>query len=122
MSHKQQISCWGENVAADFFSGQGFVIAGRNLRTHYSEIDLIVRRDNLTVPVEVKAWISSLFGPPEVAILSRKQEHLHAAVERYLQEHAKFGGRLAHRRSRCGRVAGLQTSHHAIRKCHISLR
>jgi putative endonuclease len=92
MNHNQQIGRWGENVAADFFSSQGFVIAGRNVRTPYGEIDLIVRRDNLTVFVEVKARTSSLFGPPEVAISSRKQEHLHAAVEHYLQEHIELGG------------------------------
>jgi putative endonuclease len=46
---------WGERLAECWLLGKGFRTIGRGMRTPVGEIDLIVRRRNLLVFVEVKS-------------------------------------------------------------------
>jgi putative endonuclease len=85
---------WGENRAAEYLTEKGYALVERNFRTPYGEIDLIVRREAdqqggrpELVFVEVKTRRSATFGDPEVSVSSRKQAHLLAAVQRYMQDH-----------------------------------
>ena len=55
----------GEQLAADFLVKNGFTILERNYRYKRSEIDLIVRKDNWLIFVEVKLRKSASFGYPE---------------------------------------------------------
>ncbi len=86
-THNRQIGQWGENAAADYLIAQGYELVGRNVRTHYGEIDLIARRGEIAIFVEVKTRTSASFGPPEVAVSARKQQHMLAAAEEYAAEH-----------------------------------
>jgi len=86
-THNQRIGQWGEAIAADYLSAQGCEILARNVRTPYGEIDLIARRADVTVFVEVKTRTSATYGLPEEAITQRKREHMLAAAERYAAEH-----------------------------------
>lgn len=86
MSRNQSVGRWGEQAAADHLCQHGYEIAGRNVRTPYGEIDLIVRKDGLTIFVEVKARTSASFGPPEVAVTPRKQAHMLACADYYAQQ------------------------------------
>lgn len=86
MSTRQEIGKWGETVASEYLTGQGFTILERNVRTPYGEIDLIARLGDLLVFVEVKARTSHQYGYPEEAITYRKQAHLRSSVEYYIQE------------------------------------
>lgn len=86
-SHNQRIGQWGESVAADHLIAQGCEIMASNVRTPYGEIDLIARRADVTLFVEVKTRTSTSFGLPEVAVSARKQEHMLASAEHYAAEH-----------------------------------
>ncbi len=92
MPHQKQVlGRWGEQLAADYFSQQGYIILARNEHTPHGEIDLIVQSDeqptSTIVFVEVKARSTTLFGPPEEAVNWRKQAHLRAAIAYYMQHH-----------------------------------
>ena len=84
--HNQKIGQWGEEIASAFLQKQGYQLVDQNLRTPYGEIDLIVRRGEITVFVEVKTRTSARYGYPEDSINLRKQEHMLAAAEYYSQE------------------------------------
>ncbi len=86
MSRNQSIGRWGEQAAADFLHEHGYEITGRNLRTPYGEIDLVARKEGLTIFIEVKARTSRSFGPPEVAVTPRKQAHMLACADHYAQQ------------------------------------
>ena len=86
MAHNQTIGRWGEDVAADYLAQKGYEIRERNARTPYGELDLIVMHSGGLVVVEVKTRTSSRYGLPELAISTRKQEHLIASAEHYAQE------------------------------------
>lgn len=85
--HRQRIGQWGEGVAAEYLEEHGYVIVARNVRTPYGEIDIVAEKESFISLVEVKTRTSSSFGPPEIAVTPRKQEHMLAAAEYYAQEH-----------------------------------
>lgn len=88
MSQKRlQTGRWGESLAADYLAGRGYEIVEKNARTAYGEIDLVVRRDQELVFVEVKTRRGLMYGFPEEAVHAQKQEHLRAAAQAYLQVH-----------------------------------
>ena len=53
MSDKIKIGNIGESLAADFLEEKGFEILERNYRYRHAEIDLIVRRNDWVLFVEV---------------------------------------------------------------------
>ena len=78
---------WGEDVAADFLVRAGYRILGRRVRPdRRDEIDLVVRRDESLVFVEVKARASEMFGRPLDAVNAAKRKALNRAAVRYLQQ------------------------------------
>lgn len=76
----------GEDAAARFFVYQGFTILERNFRASRNEIDLIVRKENLIVFVEVKSSSGPAFGHPAERVDQRKQQRIIAVARQYLIE------------------------------------
>lgn len=95
-THRQRLGNWGETQAARYLIGVGYDILTRNYRTPYGEIDLVSRQETLEgsvlVFVEVKTRSGQAFGYPEESITARKQEHLLAAAQYYLQQHSDWEG------------------------------
>ncbi|MCD9016434.1 YraN family protein [Parachryseolinea silvisoli] len=85
----------GEQLAATFLEKKGYQILVRNYRASYTEIDLIVKRDNWIIFVEVKTRSSTAFGEPEQAVSALKARHIFRAAEHYIystnwQGHVRF--------------------------------
>ncbi len=76
----------GEKKAADHIARLGYEIIARNVRTPYGEVDLIAEHAGCIVFLEVKTRRSRSHGLPEEAITKRKQQHLLASAQHYLQE------------------------------------
>ena len=83
---RQSLGRWGEAQAEKFLLAQGYSLIEKNWRTGYGEIDLIVKDEATLVFVEVKTRTTSTYGYPEKSITPKKQEHLIAAAQAYLQE------------------------------------
>ena len=85
MQSQQKIGRWGEDLAAAYLQQHGYQIIERNIRTAYGEIDLLARQAECLVFVEVKTRRSNSLGPPEISISNRKQSHMQAAAQAYIQ-------------------------------------
>jgi putative endonuclease len=85
-NRRQTIGRWGESVAAGYLERRGYEIVERNARTPYGEIDLVARRGEILLFVEVKTRTNRTFGLPEVSVSPRKQSHMLAAAEHYAAE------------------------------------
>ena len=89
-NRNRNIGKWGEDLAATYLEGKGYLILDRNVYTSYGEIDLITLQDyedeKYLVFIEVKTRTTLEFGNPEDALTRQKQEHLLAAIETYLQD------------------------------------
>lgn len=92
MAYRQSLGRRGEDIAAVFMQDQGYSLLERNARTAYGELDLVVRDQDVLVFVEVKTRSSSSLAPPEAGLTARKQTHLRAAAQAYVQAHPDLPG------------------------------
>ena len=95
MSDKIKTGNRGETLAADFLIKKGFEIVARNYRFKRCEIDLIARRDNWTIFVEVKTRSSLSYGQPEEFVSAQQARRIFEAAEEYIfstnwQGHIRF--------------------------------
>jgi putative endonuclease len=84
---RQQLGRRGETLAAEKLAALGYSLVARNYRCAAGELDLIARAGEVWVFVEVRTRRGGQFGTPEDSITPRKQRHLIAAAQTYLQEH-----------------------------------
>lgn len=72
----QKIGDLGENIAEKFLILRGYSVLKRKYHCKYGEIDIIVKKNDQIVFVEVKTRTSSLFGEPEESIIRSKKQKL----------------------------------------------
>jgi putative endonuclease len=73
----------GERVAADLLRKRGYDVVGAGFQARRGELDLICRRGNDLVVVEVKTRTDDSFGAPIEAVGARKRRALMAAAAEY---------------------------------------
>jgi putative endonuclease len=76
----------GERMAAEYLAGKGYEVLERNYRYGRAEIDLIVKKKNWLVFVEVKTRSRSDFGFPEEFVDRVKEELILTAAENYIHK------------------------------------
>jgi putative endonuclease len=84
MSDKIKTGNKGEKLAAEFLQKKGFEVIARNYRFKKAEIDLIVKRENWMIFVEVKTRSSIAFGEPEEFVDDKKSFLIFDAAEEYI--------------------------------------
>jgi putative endonuclease len=84
MTDKTQIGRKGENLAAEFLVKNGFEITARNYRHGRGEIDLIVKRDDWLLFIEVKTRSSADYGNPEDFLQEFQMNRIFDAAENYI--------------------------------------
>ena len=82
--HKKLLGRAGENRAAKYLKNAGYEVLAKNFKTHVGEIDLIVRKDGVTVFVEVKTRSSDDFGAPSEAVGAKKRKKYALVAQEYL--------------------------------------
>jgi putative endonuclease len=83
--HPKNIGCHAERVVAHYLVDLGFQVVALNLRVGRDELDVVARKEDLVVVVEVRtrgprAWTTS-FG----SILEAKRNHIRRAARRLWQ-------------------------------------
>jgi putative endonuclease len=73
----------GERLAARFLEQRGYQVLGSGFRARRGEIDLVCRRGDRLVLVEVKTRSSDRFGTPAEAVGPRKRRALQSAAAEY---------------------------------------
>ncbi|MBO9640931.1 MAG: YraN family protein [Siphonobacter aquaeclarae] len=74
----------GEDMAAFFLQKSGYDVVGRNYRSGKAEIDLIIRKNDWLIFVEVKTRSGVAFGYPESFVSPAKAALLKRAAEEYI--------------------------------------
>lgn len=86
MADNLSIGKKGENLAAEFLTKKGYQILRRNYRYRRGEIDLIAKRNNIIIFVEVKYRSGTSFGFPEDFVDNSKEEMVLKTAEFFLEE------------------------------------
>ncbi|MEO1099753.1 MAG: YraN family protein [Bacteroidota bacterium] len=84
MKNKAELGKEGEKIAADYLKARGYKLLETNWRFKRSEIDLICRKDDLLVFVEVKTRSSIGFGQPEESVDEKKVAKVVEGAEAYI--------------------------------------
>jgi len=87
---KQDTGRLGENLACHALKKRGYRILERNYRCRYGEIDIVARKSDYLVFIEVRTKTGSAFGTPEESITFQKKQRLSASILSYLESHANL--------------------------------
>ncbi|WPQ60816.1 YraN family protein [Chitinophaga sancti] len=74
----------GEEIASAHFLAQDYIILHANWKLGRKEIDLIVRKGECLVFVEVKTLATDIWGFPEKNVTERKIRHIRAVANGYM--------------------------------------
>jgi putative endonuclease len=90
-NRKKIVGRCGEDAAGKYLTASGYMILTTNFRTRYGEIDIMAKKDDLPVFVEVKTLMLHTVAYPENSKTLRKQAHMHSAAEEGLLGHPGSG-------------------------------
>jgi putative endonuclease len=76
----------GEDIASRYLERSGYEVVERNYRTRRGELDLVARRGDTLIIVEVKLRRGTAYGDPLEAVTPRKQQTIRLMAEEYLSE------------------------------------
>lgn len=76
----------GERLAAEYLVNKGYEILARNYRYGRAEIDLIARKGNWLIFVEVKTRSTKAFGFPEEFVDKAKEEKIFLGAEEFASQ------------------------------------
>jgi putative endonuclease len=77
---------WGEQAAADYLTGRGWVILERNWRCRDGELDIVAMDGPVVVVCEVKTRTSRTAGSALESVTPRKLRRLHRLGSLWLAE------------------------------------
>ena len=84
MGAHNDIGNWGEAKACEYLQENGFDVLSKNYRYQHAEIDVIAKKGNLLIFVEVKTRTGSGFGMPEEFVNYSKAKLILKAAENYI--------------------------------------
>ncbi|MDR6193397.1 YraN family protein [Siphonobacter sp. SORGH_AS_0500] len=81
-----QLGQKGEALAAQILQAKGYEIIHQNYRAGRAEIDLIARKDDWILFVEVKTRTNLSYGYPESFVSPKKIERIKKAADQFVYE------------------------------------
>jgi len=81
---RREIGILGEKLARDFLKRKGYRILETNFRCQYGEVDIIARKKDYLVFIEVRTKTNNDFGTPEESVTHAKKEKIVACALSYL--------------------------------------
>jgi putative endonuclease len=84
MAYHNELGRIGEQLAADYLSRNGYAILERNFVFNKAEIDIIAKKGNQIIIVEVKTRNSDYFGDPQDFVSKGKIKLLVKAANEYI--------------------------------------
>jgi len=84
MAEHNELGKKGEKLAIDFLIENDYKILEKNYRYLKAEVDIIARKKDVLVVVEVKTRSSDYFGNPQDFITQKKIKLLISAIDYYI--------------------------------------
>jgi putative endonuclease len=83
---RQELGAIGEKLARDFLKKKDYKILDTNYRCREGEVDIIARKKDCLVFIEVRTKASTGFGSPEESVTFAKKERLISSALTYMSE------------------------------------
>ena len=84
MAEHYELGKKGEQLAIDYLIKQGYKIVERNWRFQKAEIDIIARKEETLISVEVKTRSTNNFGNPQDFVNPKKIKLMVLAMNEYV--------------------------------------
>ena len=84
MNDNKAIGAYGEQLACEYLQRQGYDIIRRNYQASYKELDIVARKADMLVFVEVKTRTSAWYGSGEEAVTYQKQQAMKKGIGSFL--------------------------------------
>lgn len=84
MAKHNDLGILGERLAKKYLEKKNYLLLEQNWRWGKGEIDIIAKKENTIIFVEVKTRTTSLFGQPEDAVTPKKQDLMYQLAVEYL--------------------------------------
>ncbi len=82
--NKRELGKKGESIAENYLRNRGYKIIERNFRTKYAEIDIVAKKDDTLIFIEVRSKSGGNFGTPEETINKEKKWRLRQNAAGYI--------------------------------------
>lgn len=79
-----------ENYAIEFLESKGYHLLTKNYFSKYGEIDIILKKENRIIFVEVKQRTTDVFGRGEYAITFIKKRKMYLTAQKFIYENNYF--------------------------------
>lgn len=76
---RRVVGAYGEDLVASYLQNQGFTLLERNYKKFYGEIDLIAKKDDTIIFVEVKTRKKAYFELSQLITYSKQQKIIKTA-------------------------------------------
>ena len=80
----KHIGLIGEELAVNYIKNKDYNILERNYRTKLGELDIIAKRQNTIIFVEVKTRTSNIYGTPSESVNYKKQQTIRKLSQQYI--------------------------------------
>ncbi|HMQ48715.1 MAG TPA: YraN family protein [Saprospiraceae bacterium] len=91
MGQHQELGKWGEKLAEEYLEQKGYRVLANNWKYQRAEIDLIAKKEDVLVFVEVKTRSNSTFGAPEEFLSPAQEVRIISAASDYMEKHPHEG-------------------------------
>lgn len=86
MAQHNELGKIGEELAIDYLLNNGYSIVEKNYRFQKAEVDIIAKKGDVLIAVEVKTRSSIYYGNPQEFVNSKKIQLLVLAIDNYVNE------------------------------------
>ncbi len=80
-----QLGSWGEQMAIDYLKGKGYQVLEHDWKSNHRDIDIVARKDNTLVFVEVKTRCKSDLMDPATAVDYQKRQSILKSIQHYVK-------------------------------------
>jgi putative endonuclease len=87
MTKNKTTGAAGEEIASQHLENKGFEIISRNWQYMHRELDIVAKKDNMLVIVEVKTRAAGSMITPLEAVTPRKQRLIISAANTFIEKH-----------------------------------
>lgn len=90
MEPRKQMGNTSEDIALAYLQEQGYQLVVRNFRCKTGEIDLILKKEQYLVFVEVRSRTGRDYGEPSESVNRKKQDKVRKTAQYYLYCNPQF--------------------------------
>jgi putative endonuclease len=87
---RKNIGTIGEQISVNYLAHKGYQILSKNYHCRYGEIDIVAKKEDVLVFIEVKTRTATPFEQIKSAISRSKQYKLSLAAQAFITQYIEF--------------------------------